>query len=205
MSSPRGLGPVSALVTPEGDTDVLPERSRFGAVFRAGRVAVVTGSSSGIGRSVARRCARFGMHVFLADKDGPALERARDEVHAIAQQHGGSATAVLTDVSDLASVQALKRRVLATHKTVHLLHNNAGTGTGGGALAGPVKWERTLGVNLWGVIHGCQELVPAMLDAGEPGMVINTGSKQGITMPPGNLAYNTSKAALKAYTEGLCV
>merc|ERR1719395_165530 len=81
--------------------------------------------------------------------------------------------------------------------------NNAGVGAGGGACAPREKWQRTLGVNMWGPIHGCQAFVPAMKESGQPGLIINTGSKQGITCPPGNLAYNVSKAALKSYTEGL--
>merc|ERR1719277_2977153 len=81
--------------------------------------------------------------------------------------------------------------------------NNAGVGTGGGALAPLKDWQRTIDVNAWGPIHGCQAFVPSMKASGKPGLIVNTGSKQGITMPPGNLSYNVSKAALKAYTEGL--
>lgn len=83
--------------------------------------------------------------------------------------------------------------------------NNAGIGAGGGVMAPLGDWQKTLGVNSWGPIHGCQAFLPAMKAFlnGAPGLIINTGSKQGITMPPGNLAYNVSKAALKCYTEGL--
>jgi len=81
--------------------------------------------------------------------------------------------------------------------------NNAGVGAGGDVLADPSAWERVLGVNLMGVLHGVQSFVPAMIESGQPGIVINTGSKQGITQPPGNTAYNVSKAGVKALTEGL--
>ena len=81
--------------------------------------------------------------------------------------------------------------------------NNAGVGGGGDALSNPDGWTRVLGVNFLGVLHGVQAFVPAMADGGEPGLVINTGSKQGITQPPGDTAYNVSKSAVKALTEGL--
>jgi len=81
--------------------------------------------------------------------------------------------------------------------------NNAGVGDGSDALSNPDAWTRVLGVNFFGVLHGVQAFVPAMADGGAPGLVINTGSKQGITQPPGNTAYNVSKSAVKALTEGL--
>lgn len=85
----------------------------------------------------------------------------------------------------------------------HFLMNNAGVGTGGGALTPMETVHSTLGVNTFGPIHGCLAFVPKMKLSGEIGLIVNTGSKQGITMPPGNLTYNMSKAALKCYTEGL--
>jgi NAD(P)-dependent dehydrogenase (short-subunit alcohol dehydrogenase family) len=81
--------------------------------------------------------------------------------------------------------------------------NNAGVGGGGDALSNPDGWERVLGVNLMGPIYGVQAFVPTMVDSGAPGLVINTGSKQGITQPPGDTAYNVSKSGVKALTEGL--
>ena len=84
-----------------------------------------------------------------------------------------------------------------------MLINNAGVAGGGDALSNPEGWARVLGVNFFGVLYGAQAFVPAMADSGEPGLVINTGSKQGITQPPGDTAYNVSKSAVKALTEGL--
>lgn len=172
------------------------------AVFCAGNVAVITGSSSGIGRAAARMCARVGMKVALADIDEANLSEAVEEVKALAAD-AAMVVGVRTDVGDVLSVQALQEAVISQLGPVNFLMNNAGIGTGGGALAGLEKWQRTLQVNTWGVINGCQVFVPGMIESALPGMIVNTGSKQGITMPPGNLAYNVSKAAVKAYTEGL--
>jgi NAD(P)-dependent dehydrogenase (short-subunit alcohol dehydrogenase family) len=81
--------------------------------------------------------------------------------------------------------------------------NNAVTRVGGGPWGSLEDWRRAVDVNLWGVINGVRAFVPRMMEQGQPSLVINTGSKQGITNPPGNLAYNMTKAALKTYTEGL--
>jgi NAD(P)-dependent dehydrogenase (short-subunit alcohol dehydrogenase family) len=81
--------------------------------------------------------------------------------------------------------------------------NNAGIGGGGDALSNPDGWARVVGTNLFGVLHGVQAFVPAMIERSAPGLVVNTGSKQGITCPPGDTAYNVSKAGVKALTEGL--
>jgi NAD(P)-dependent dehydrogenase (short-subunit alcohol dehydrogenase family) len=107
------------------------------------------------------------------------------------------------DVSDRAAVARFAAKVIARFGAVSLLMNNAGVGGGGDALSSPDGWTRVLGVNFFGVLYGVQAFVPAMADSGEPGLVINTGSKQGITQPPGDTAYNVSKSAVKALTEGL--
>ena len=102
-----------------------------------------------------------------------------------------------------AAVEALAREVAERLGPVSVLMNNAGVGGGGDALSNPAGWQRVLGVNLMGVLHGVQAFVPAMAASGAPGLVVNTGSKQGVTMPPGDTAYNVSKAGVKALTEGL--
>lgn len=141
------------------------------------------------------------MHVVLVDRDEPALLRAQSEISLLGAR---SCTSAVVDVSSAGAVMALKSKVLDRHGTVHFLFCNAGTGDGGGALANLETWHSTLGTNLWGVIHFCQAFVPAMLAGKQPGIVVNTGSKQGVTLPPvSQLSYNVSKAALKAYTEGL--
>jgi NAD(P)-dependent dehydrogenase (short-subunit alcohol dehydrogenase family) len=165
-----------------------------GEIFKAGNIAVITGASSGIGRESARSCSKMGMRVILADIDEKELAEAAEEV---------AGKAVVCDVSDAAQVAKLADVVFAEAGQVHFAFFNAGIGAGGGAFEAAAKWERTLGVNTWGAIHCSQAFVPKMKASGVPGLVVITGSKQGITMPPGNLAYNVSKAALKTYAEGL--
>lgn len=163
----------------------------------AGRTAVVTGAASGIGLAAARRFASLGMKVCLADLSIEALHKAAAEVGS------KNVIAVATDVSSLASVQSLKAKVYDTFGEVAVLMNNAGTAPGGGPYDNIDRWRRVLEVNLWGVINGVQSFVPAMLEQKTACAVINTGSKQGITCPPGDTAYNVSKAGVKVMTEAL--
>jgi len=161
-----------------------------------GNVAVITGGANGIGLAAARRFAGMGLKVAVADRDAAQLALARELL-------GEGVLAVETDVADPASVAALADAVAARLGPVSVLMNNAGTGGGGDVLAPRANWDRVLGVNLFGVLNGVQQFVPAMVAGIAPGLVINTGSKQGITQPPGDTAYNVSKAGVKALTEGL--
>jgi NAD(P)-dependent dehydrogenase (short-subunit alcohol dehydrogenase family) len=171
------------------------------AALTSGRVAVITGAASGIGLAAARRFASLHMHVILADLPGAALERASREV---AEWPGaGSVIGIPTDVSDFAAVQSLKTHVYGRFGTVDVLMNSAGVGKGGGAFADMTAWRRVIETNLWGVIHGVGAFASSMAATGAPGLIINTGSKQGITTPPGDTAYNVSKAGVKVVTEGL--
>src|SRR6202034_3523733 len=121
-----------------------------------------------------------------------------------AKRGATSVLAVPTDVSTRADLTARRERVVAQFGGVAVLMNNAGIGRNPGKpWENSAAWKALLDVNLWGVIHGVEAFVPAMLASGAPGIVINTGSKQGITSPPGNPAYNMSKAAVKSYTESL--
>jgi len=163
---------------------------------------VITGASSGIGKAVAEHCATLGMKVFMADVDEEELDAASKVVQSVAASPD-LVVPVPTDVADPKALEALKDKAFAVNGAVNFLMNNAGVGAGGGALAPLESWHKTIDVNTWGPIHGCQAFVPMMQKSGAPGLIVNSGSKQGITMPPGNLAYNVSKAALKAYTEGL--
>ena len=160
-----------------------------------GHVAVVTGAASGIGLAAAQRFFEAGMRVVLADVDADALDVA-------AARFGGQALAVVTDVSRRPDIERLKAEA-DRFGLVSVLMNNAAREGSGGLFAGEDLWRRTLDTNLWGAIHGLQVFVPDMVAAHWPCAVINTGSKQGITLPPGNTAYNVSKAALKALTESL--
>ena len=172
-------------------------------VLTAGRVAVVTGAAMGIGLAACRRFAALGMRVCMADVLTDELESARNEVARVAPGGDRDILAVPTDVASLDNVQSLKDAVYPAFGEVGLLMNNAATRVGGGAMGRLEDWQQALGVNFWGVVHGVSAFVPRMIEQGEPCLVINTGSKQGITNPLGNLAYNVTKAALKTYTEGL--
>lgn len=174
------------------------------AILKPGSIAAITGAAGGIGLAAAKLCARRGMKVVLADLPGEALDRAGDAVGEIAV-HRSDVVAVATDVADFPQVQQLQARTAqAFGAAPALLMNNAGAGLNpGGAAQDLAAWRRLLDINLWGAIHGVQAFLPGMIAAAAPALVVNTGSKQGITTPPGNAAYNVSKAALKVYTEAL--
>jgi NAD(P)-dependent dehydrogenase (short-subunit alcohol dehydrogenase family) len=170
-----------------------PAASPHPAIATA-RLAVVTGGASGIGFACAARFLSAGMRVCLVDRDEAALAKACAAL--------GDDDRVLTrivDVADRGEVEALSAEL----GPVAVLMNNAAIGGGGDVLADPAGWERLIAVNLMGVFHGVSAFLPAMLASAEPGLIINTGSKQGITQPPGNTAYNVAKSAVKALTEGL--
>ncbi len=170
------------------------ERQALRAIS-AGNVAVVTGAASGIGLAAAKQFAALGMRVCLVDKS--------DAVVGAAAGIGGEAAGFVVDVGDRTAVQSLAADVRKRFGAVAVLMNNAAISGGADALSAPEIWDSVIGINLMGVVHGVQAFVPAMIESGKPGIVINTGSKQGITQPPGNTAYNVSKAAVKALTEGL--
>jgi NAD(P)-dependent dehydrogenase (short-subunit alcohol dehydrogenase family) len=165
--------------------------------LQPGRTAVITGAASGIGLAAARRLAGLGMKLCLADLPGEALERAAAEL----ARSGANTCAVPTDVSRLEEVQRLKETAYRDFGEVALLMNNAGLGSGGGPWEKYERWQRLLAVNLWGVINGVQTFAPAMIAQGTDAAIVNTGSKQGITTPPGDTAYNISKAGVKVLTE----
>ena len=168
-----------------------------------GRTAVITGGASGIGLAAARTLAAAGMNVVIADRPGAAFEAAA----GLVGQASGSVDRVLAMACDVArpeNLEALAVKAYDTFGEVSFLMNNAGVGNNPGKpWENLAAWKSLVDVNFWGVVHGVQAFAGRMLAQGTPAMIVNTGSKQGITTPPGNLAYNVSKSALKTYTEGL--
>jgi len=171
------------------------------SVIHAGRVAVITGAASGIGRAAAVEFAKIGMKLALADVNEAQLNSARDEVAAIVGDT--NVLAIPTDVSKLEEVVRLRDRVYEAWGEVGVLMNNAGIGIKGTSWDGLDNWHRIFDVNLFGIVNVQHTFVPSMLHQENLAVIINTGSKQGITNPPGNAAYNASKAAVKSLTEGL--
>ena len=167
-----------------------------------GRAAVITGAASGIGLAVAEKLAALGMKVCLSDIDGAALQKAAAAVSKSARI-SGNVIIVPADVSKAQDVERLKDSAYAAFGEVAFLMNNAGIGGGGGLFGQAADWHRILNANLWGVINGIQTFVPKMLAQGTGCAIVNTGSKQGITCPPGDTAYNLSKAGVKVVTEAL--
>jgi NAD(P)-dependent dehydrogenase (short-subunit alcohol dehydrogenase family) len=165
-----------------------------------GRTAVITGGASGIGLAAARRFASLGLHVAIADLDKSHLDKAAAEISEAGE---GEVLTVRVDVSRKEDVERLKERVYSAFGEVGILMNNAGTGPGGGPFENYEGWQRIIATNLWGVINGVHVFAPAMIAQGTPAAIVNTGSKQGITTPPGDTAYNVSKAGVKVETEGL--
>jgi NAD(P)-dependent dehydrogenase (short-subunit alcohol dehydrogenase family) len=165
-----------------------------------GRVAVITGAASGIGRALAGRFAAEGMHCVLADVEEQPLERAVGEL----RRSGAAAVGVRTDVSSAADVQALADRTIAEFGAVHVLCNNAGVGGGTDFGKTPLDmWEWVLGVNLWGVIHGCRTFLPLLLRE-EEGHIVNTSSMAALNGHPLGLApYTVSKFGVLGLSQNL--
>jgi NAD(P)-dependent dehydrogenase (short-subunit alcohol dehydrogenase family) len=165
-----------------------------------GKVAVITGGASGLGRAMADRFAREGMAIVLADVEPNALARAEAEMKAA----GAKVIGVRTDVSKAAEVEALAQKTLAAFGAVHLLANNAGVAEGGSVWDNTVAdWEWVLGVNVWGVIHGVRVFTPIMLKQESEGHIINTASVAGLISPPGMGIYCVSKHAVVTLSECL--
>ena len=165
-----------------------------------GKTAVITGGAAGIGLAAALLFARNGMNIVLVD--------VRDQLFPAAEAslRAGGAPNVMTrqiDVSDLAAVKALEAEIVDRFDGVDVLMCNAGTQPGSDIFDNSKTWDHVLSVNLGGVVNFCQTFVPGMMSRGQDGLVINTGSKQGITTPPGDPAYNVSKAGVKVFTEAL--
>lgn len=168
--------------------------------LNAQSVAVITGGAAGIGLAAACRFGAQGMRVVLVDLGADRLATAS----ALVSDAGALEVMVAEcDVSDRAAVEALEASVTARFGGADIVMSNAGIQPGS-ALFSPVEvWRKILEVNLWGMIHCAQVFAPGMIARGRPGMIINSGSKQGITTPPGDPAYNVAKTGVKSFTEAL--
>lgn len=167
-----------------------------------GSVAVVTGAASGIGLAAASHLARLGLRICLVDLAGDRLDAARARLIA----DGAAPHDVMahpTDIAEKAEILALADAVYAEYGQVNVLMNNAGIQPGSSIFDAVNNWDHILAVNMLGVVRSAQVFAPRMIDGGGAGLIINTGSKQGITTPPGDPAYNLSKAGVKVFTEAL--
>ena len=168
--------------------------------FQPNAVAVITGGASGIGLATAQRLAAMGLRLVIVDARETLLEPAAEQLR---QLGAPEVMASSTDVSDREALVELETLVAERFGGTDILMNNAGIQPGSSLLDDPENWLHILGVNLGGIVYGTQVFVPRMIERGRPGLVINTGSKQGITTPPGDPAYNVSKSGVKTFTEAL--
>jgi NAD(P)-dependent dehydrogenase (short-subunit alcohol dehydrogenase family) len=165
-----------------------------------GKVAVITGAASGIGRGIAERCVIAGVKVVLADIDEVTLAKAETELKTL----GGSVLSVRTDVSKRSDVELLARRTLDAFGQADLLFNNAGVAAGGPAWEATWNdWAWVIGVNLWGVIHGVKVFTPLMLAQNTECHIVNTSSTAGLIAGGGSAPYAVTKHAVVALSESL--
>ncbi|MEM6566640.1 MAG: SDR family NAD(P)-dependent oxidoreductase [Pseudomonadota bacterium] len=164
----------------------------------AGGLAVITGGASGVGLASAKLLASRGFDLLLADWDSATLKTAADTL----SEAGVLVHTQVVDVADAHAVNGLADRAFDLGR-VAIVMNNAGIGRASSTWENADVWRTTFDVNFFGVLNGVQAFVPRLIAAGQPAAIINTGSKQGITTPPGNPAYNASKAAVKVLTEQL--
>lgn len=172
-------------------------------VFAAQNTAVITGSASGIGLAAAKKLAALGMNVVLADLPGEKLEAAAKAVAGFAPDGETVVLAIPTDVASIQQLIDLEEKATERFGPIHFLMNNAACHAGSTLLGPQDIWEKVMSVILMGVINGSRIFMADMIAHGEPAMIVNTGSKQGITTPPGDPAYNVAKAGVKVFTEAL--
>jgi len=166
------------------------------AALEAGNVAVITGGASGIGLAAARRLLGRGLKVCIADRDVDRLMEVGADLE-------GDCIISPCDVSNTEELRKLEQTVREHFGHIDVLMNNAGIQPGSQIFGAQANWDDVIAVNLLGVISGTRIFAPNMIEQGTPGLIINTGSKQGITTPPGDPAYNVAKAGVKVFTEAL--
>ena len=165
--------------------------------FKSGNIAVVTGGASGIGLAAVRRFLDADMKVCVVDADEGRLQDVKAELGT------EQILCECFDISEQSQLKQLHSNVIDRFERVDVLLSNAGIQPGSSIFDDEGTWQRILDVNLWGIVRTVQAFAPSMIQSGRPGLLINTGSKQGITMPPGDPAYNVTKAGVKAFTEAL--
>ncbi len=172
-------------------------------IVSEGRVAVVTGAAMGIGLAACKHFAAKGMRVCMADIDGEELAKTAEQVAGIAPAGNEAVCSAEINVGRMGDLESLGNVAYEQFGEVGLLMNNAATRVAGGTEETLEEWHRTMDVNFWGVVHGVRAFLPRMIAQGARSAIVNTGSKQGITNPPGNTIYNVTKSAVKTYTEQL--
>ncbi|GLQ55971.1 SDR family NAD(P)-dependent oxidoreductase [Devosia nitrariae] len=168
--------------------------------LKSGETAVITGAASGIGRATAERLSHYGLNLVLIDSDDALLNQAASELETA---NDGAVVGIVADVSDAQRLNSIAADVFSRFGSVSFLMNNAGVHVPSSPWGDRAGWEKMLAVNLWGVFNGLEAFVPQMSASGHRGWIVNTGSKEGITTPPGNVAYSVSKAGVKVLTEQL--
>ena len=168
--------------------------------IKPGGTAVITGGAAGIGLAAAHRFAKTGMNIVMIDV---REELFADATQSLEELGAPQVMARKTDVADTSEVQSLAHDVQERFGGVDVLMCNAGIQPGSDIFDQSNTWDRILQVNLGGVVTCCQTFVPNMIARDQPALIINTGSKQGITAPPGDPAYNVAKAGVKTFTEAL--
>jgi len=168
------------------------------AALRPGNVAVITGGASGIGLAAARKFLALGLKVCIVDRDAERLMQAAGDLGDVQD-----CLIAPCDVSVPEDLRNVEQTVREHFGHIDVVMNNAGIQPGSQIFGSFENWDQVLTVNLLGVVHGTQIFVPNMLAQGTTGLIINTGSKQGITTPPGDPAYNVAKAGVKVFTEAL--
>jgi NAD(P)-dependent dehydrogenase (short-subunit alcohol dehydrogenase family) len=172
-------------------------------LFLSGNTAVITGAASGIGFAISSNLAKRGLRVLMADQDADRLKTSAAAVAQLAPRGDADVLSLICDVSKEGDVNALRDAAVVSFGVINLVVNNAGIGRPCRPWSDRSAWEMMLGVNLWGVINGVQAFAPVLFGQNARSAIINLGSKQGITNPPGNAAYNISKAGVRFMTEQL--
>ena len=175
----------------------------YSEVVKSGNVALVTGAASGIGKAACLQFAQAGMVVCMVDLPGDGLKAAAREVANAHPKGEDQVAAFPLDIATNGALSTLHEQVCSQFGTVDLLMNNAVTRAGRGHDASVADWRQAMEVNFWAVVEAVRIFLPEMRASGKPSMIINVGSKQGITNPPGHPIYNITKSALKTYTEAL--